>query len=429
MDTIFTYDRVRLGFDEDKRLVRIFESKDTRVIIQVPENRIDNGSGDAGETHSRSGDSQKWQGSFPNPEAVFEALLELPDQSEILCVTVLPKDYDTMGGIRPKWAGASNSLAINGDLYLFDNIVDVDELRRTLAYHWGLLRVDGSRSVNSSFSIADLIESNEVKVEVFDSYSLKERFAILMAGTLLKQDWDDASSGYATLEEFFEKSPILTATLAWVIESALRTYPPGASLSSAGAAAAFELNEKIEFVKEHVLPSAIAKLSQIVSSSSTMFANPVTAEMANNGAKVLLLQLGTASDIRNLRNFTSIVLAGHELTPNMMAALSEAGHLEAIDLANTDVDATYLQPLSKLPNLRRVDLSGSNVLGSTIVPLIQSKSLKELDLARTRINDTAITYLAALKNLSLLNLQDTDITADCVESLRSQMPACEILST
>lgn len=422
MDTTFTYDRVRLGFDEDKRLVRIFESKDTRVVVQVPDNEAENATDDAGKTHERSVDSQRVQGSFPNPEAIFEALLELPDQSEILCVTVLPQNYNTMGGVIPKWPGASKSLAIHGDLYLFDNIGDMNELHQILAYHWGLLRVDGSRFVNSNFSIADLIESDGVKVESFQSYNLEERFAILMAETFLNTNWEHPTGGYSLLGEFFEKSPILAATLAMVIESALHTNPPSASPGTA-----FLLNEMIEYAKEHVVPSAIAKLSQIANSSSTIFANPVTAETAANGAKILLLQLGTANEIRKLKNFTSVVLAGQELTPNMMAALSEAGELEAINLANTDVDTTCLQPLSRLPSLRRVDLSGSSVLGSTIVPLIQSKSLKELDLARTRINDSAISYLAALKNLSLLNLKDTDITADCVDSLRSQMPDCVIL--
>jgi hypothetical protein len=98
-------------------------------------------------------------------------------------------------------------------------------------------------------------------------------------------------------------------------------------------------------------------------------------------------------------------------------------HIQAEDTALSDASlATWRQK----SGLRGLELQGTQVTDAGVESLAGLSQLIWLSLARTAVSDKSVPVLARLRRLQRLDLSGTHITLDAADSLRAQLPKCQI---
>lgn len=135
-------------------------------------------------------------------------------------------------------------------------------------------------------------------------------------------------------------------------------------------------------------------------------------------------QLDVATrEIARLGYLEELVLAGFRLPEEHMARMIGPLRLDVLFASNAEISTGRL-PWLRNTGLERLDLSYTQFSNPAIDDL--PSTLVQLDLSATKIDDDGLIKFVRLSNLERLGLIDTPTSEEAIESLRKQMPWCEI---
>ena len=180
-----------------------------------------------------------------------------------------------------------------------------------------------------------------------------------------------------------------------------------------------------------------------------------------------LVELGTAVEVQSGGGETAAIEAGasedlKEAVAGFAAEFpgsvtfesqgSDAVTFTSVSLRGKLDDAMFVKIKPILPNLVEVDLSATKITNESVAMLKSATRLRKLRLAETAITDDALDFIKSLPELESLNVYGTEITdagvdkikgmqtlrklylwrtsvsEEMIETLRKEMPECEIVT-
>ena len=130
-----------------------------------------------------------------------------------------------------------------------------------------------------------------------------------------------------------------------------------------------------------------------------------------------------AQEIARLGHLEELVLIGFRLPEEHIARMVGPLRLDRLFASNAEISTGRL-PWLRNTGLERLDLSWTQFSNPAIDDL--PSTLVQLDLSATKIDDEGLFKFVRLRNLERLGLLDTPTSEAAIESLRKQMPWCEI---
>lgn len=129
-------------------------------------------------------------------------------------------------------------------------------------------------------------------------------------------------------------------------------------------------------------------------------------------------------------NLEHLNLGGSKVSTKDVGSISQLQNLEVLLLNDTKVSGTCIKKMSKLLSLQRLSLANTEIRDCQFTALVNLPMLEVLNLSNTRLSVTDFQQLSQLKQLKLLdvrNIRNTNINAEMVETLRKELPECEVL--
>lgn len=117
-----------------------------------------------------------------------------------------------------------------------------------------------------------------------------------------------------------------------------------------------------------------------------------------------------------------------DVTDNHLEQLRHVTSLRRLELPYSEIDDSGLQYLSGLDQLEFLDLTGNQVTDAGLQHLSGLAKLESLDLSETQVTDAGLHDLRNLDSLKELLLMDTSVSNEAAESLRRQLPDCDIVT-
>jgi len=160
----------------------------------------------------------------------------------------------------------------------------------------------------------------------------------------------------------------------------------------------------------------------------------------------LVEKLGLASYARRIAGVT-VSLREPQNLERALVLIRELDRLDVLSFAGSAVDEEQLQDLLRSTKVNKLHLAGIGLPRERIPWLSTTEltwlcvahtefsnsaiddlplSLTYFDAADSRINDEGLNKLVRLRNLKTLRLVHTSTTKEAIESLRTNMPSCEI---
>jgi len=405
------YHKSYVGYEDERRLMRVYESPATPLRVLVPDSQAERMLAD----HSE----------LLKPEDVFSAVAALPEQRTLYEV-VLREEHDELARHEkyPNWPPARKSYGNYAGQGCFHGVSKSDDPVAILTYHWAMTHIlcgRGRTLLHTPFTLAmrlelDLNDDLAMRRERLSHYSswsaeVDENWSIHMAGDILAQ-------GTGPFEKFAAYAPLRTVALCRGLRAAVDVEgtPPLADW----------LARRVEYAETTLRDVARRQLVDIVNTS--------TAQTRRNVAMNLLLHYGAEDDFRSLVRVRTLHLITL-LTEEMFSLLACLDGLEELDLLGLDLadDLSWgdvFSGLSPCPHLKTLTFGYNERLlrDTDLASLHHLKSLTDLDLAGTWITDWAVPLLAARQSLKRLDIRNTHISQEGVASLRRALRECEIIS-
>lgn len=141
------------------------------------------------------------------------------------------------------------------------------------------------------------------------------------------------------------------------------------------------------------------------------------------GAPPLALPLETSTlTPEDVAEFNRHVVAiGGEL-------ILERNDVNALILADTNVEESWLVEIPRLPKCANLSLSNTVIGDRGMVVLEKLPGLMVANFRKTAISDKAVPTIAALPKLAIVDLRDTNVTKDGIAALKSLRPRLIVLS-
>ena len=114
------------------------------------------------------------------------------------------------------------------------------------------------------------------------------------------------------------------------------------------------------------------------------------------------------------------------IEPDLRFVLTKLPHLQSVELTQCKVSKEVASVLAAMPELKSVTAVRSDLGDEAIASLSTTKSIKHLKLTANPCSDASIAAMSQMKQLEELYLRWTQMTAQGVDRLRTQLPKCEI---
>ena len=113
-----------------------------------------------------------------------------------------------------------------------------------------------------------------------------------------------------------------------------------------------------------------------------------------------------------------------------VVALSKSGRLLRLDFrpAATSASDAVLRTVARSKKLQELRLDGAPITAACVDDLLTLENLSALDVQNTALDDSAIERLATLPNLSILFVRGSQITPECVRTLRRRLTKVRIVA-
>ena len=158
-------------------------------------------------------------------------------------------------------------------------------------------------------------------------------------------------------------------------------------------------------------------------------------ELSGEAVEMLQISLGTClinhSPLMYSIKIGGKSINGHSRDVNLsrcsledISELSKLSFMESLDLSSNSISNIYIfQYTDSRKTLKYLDLSSNHI--SDITPIASLQNLESLDLTDNKVN--SITQLLSLKNLRMLKLGGNQLTEEQIQTLRDNLPGCEIV--
>ena len=121
------------------------------------------------------------------------------------------------------------------------------------------------------------------------------------------------------------------------------------------------------------------------------------------------------------------VVAKHPFTDDDVELLVGLTHLEAVNVAYTDITDRALELLSKIPTIQNIGCGANKITDAGLDNLTGLKRLGFLDVNTCKqITDRAFQHLDRIENLRQLNVARTSMTPEAVEEFKKRRPDCNV---
>ena len=133
-----------------------------------------------------------------------------------------------------------------------------------------------------------------------------------------------------------------------------------------------------------------------------------------------------------LRPYWAQILLGQQQIDKIHGVwIRECDHpMKNLSTDVTEWDDHCITPLviymKDLPHLREVAIEGVPITSATIKEVAKLKNLQSLSITHTNVGDEALPYIVSLQKLEKLSIYGTKISPDGRESLKNELPNCEI---
>jgi hypothetical protein len=154
-------------------------------------------------------------------------------------------------------------------------------------------------------------------------------------------------------------------------------------------------------------------------------ANAQTDSLMAHDAAVMLVFIGTPTDIARLDKGDTLDLRAIPLAPDIVERLRHIPNLRRLDLSYTGLSGDELGCLSGQP-LEWLALAGVNLLNFHLLPIARIKTLRDLDISGSPVDDGAIPILANM-TLRRLDAARTRITEEGKQDLRARQPEIVVM--